>query len=189
MADVTKLLNAIADGNTLMAGQLLPLVYDELREMAERKIAHEPDGDAPDPTSLVHEVYLRLFRPDGNLRWESRQHFFIAAAQTMRRILVDKARHKRRLKRGGAWRRIDFDQVQPAAEPAFRDDLLEIDEAIQAFALAEPQKAELVKLRFYAGLSVEEAGKALGMSRATADRYWAYARAWLYERLAGSITS
>jgi RNA polymerase sigma factor (TIGR02999 family) len=182
LSDVTQLLNAFADGNTHLAGRLLSIVYDELREMADRKILHEPIGEAIDPTSLVHDVYLRLFRPGVNVKWKNRRHFFIAAAQAMRRILLDKARRKQRLKRGGKWRRIDLDQAQPSAA-ACGEDLLEIDEAIEVFVSEEPLKAELGKLRLYAALSVAEAGKALGISRSTADRHWAYARAWLYERL------
>jgi RNA polymerase sigma factor (TIGR02999 family) len=187
MNDVTEMLNAIEHGDPHAASQLLPLVYDELRRLAAQRLADEKPGLTLQPTALVHEAYLRLVG-DANKTWDSRGHFFAAAAEAMRRILIEDARRKQRLKRGGDRRRVDLDQVE-ALVSAPGDDLLALDEALDQFAAEDPKKAELVKLRFYGGLSVEEAASCLGISRATADRYWAYARAWLYDRLRSDFSS
>jgi RNA polymerase sigma factor (TIGR02999 family) len=191
MEDLTRLLEAAAAGDGEAAGRLLPLVYQELRQLAARQLAHEKPGQTLQPTALVHEAYLRLVRPPacpptqgGEWRWKGRRHFFAAAAEAMRRILVENARRKKRQKRGGGRQRVDFDQVElPDVMPC--DDLLALDEALEALAQEDPRKAELIKLRFFGGLGVEEAAECLGISRATADRDWAYARAWLYERIKG----
>jgi RNA polymerase sigma factor (TIGR02999 family) len=182
MSDVTLMLEAIAGGNEQAAQELLPIVYDELRRLAAARMAEEKEGLTLQPTALVHEAYLRLTGGDGETKWSGRGHFFAAAAESMRRILIDNARRRKRLKRGGDRDRVDLDDFATAVT-APGEDLLDVDEALQALATADPVKVELVKLRFYAGLSVEEAGECLGISRATADRYWAYARAWLYDRL------
>jgi RNA polymerase sigma factor (TIGR02999 family) len=181
MNDVTEMLHAIGQGDPHAAHRLLPLVYDELRRLAAQRLADEKPGLTLQPTALVHEAYLRLVG-DANPSWDGRGHFFAAAAEAMRRILIDDARRKRRLKRGGRRGRVDLDQAE-ASVSAPGDDLLALDEALGRFAAEDPKKAELVKLRFYGGLSVEEAASCLGISRATADRHWAYARAWLYEFL------
>lgn len=187
MSEVTRILNAIEQGDAQAASQLLPLVYDELRHLASLKLSQEKPGQTLQATALVHEAYLRLVASgrkagEPEQRWDSRSHFFAAAAEAMRRILVDNARRKRRLKRGGDRERLDLDDIE-AASPTPAADLLAVDEALERLAAEDPQKAELVKLRYFAGLSVEEAGHCLGISRATADRHWAYARAWLFERL------
>ncbi|HKI35068.1 MAG TPA: sigma-70 family RNA polymerase sigma factor [Gemmataceae bacterium] len=181
MHEVTRLLNAIEQGDPQAAEQLLPLVYGELRRQAARKLAQERPGQTLDATALVHEAYLRLVG-DGASGWQSRGHFFAAAAEAMRRILVERARRKKRLKHGGGLRRVPLDGVRAAAG-APSDDLLALDEALAQLAEEDPVKARLVELRFFAGLSVEDAARCLGISRATADRYWAYARAWLYEKV------
>jgi RNA polymerase sigma factor (TIGR02999 family) len=182
MSEVTRILHALKHGDPDAAGRLLPLVYDELRRLAARQLAREKPGQTLQATALVHEAYLRLAGKDAPQGWDSRGHFFAAAAEAMRRILVENARRKKRQKRGGDLRRVDL-PLDEAASAARSDDLLALDEALELLAREDPQKAELVKLRFFAGLSVEEAARCLGISRATADRYWAYARAWLYERL------
>jgi RNA polymerase sigma factor (TIGR02999 family) len=182
MTDVTRLLSAIEQGDSHAARQLLPLVYDELRQLAAQKLAHERPSQTLQATALVHEAYLRLVGPGDEPRWDGRAHFFAAAAEAMRRILVESARRKHRLKRGGDRQRVDL-QVVEAASAGPSEDLLALDEALELLAAEDRQKAELVKLRYFAGLSVEEAARCLGISRATADRYWAYARAWLFDRL------
>jgi len=183
MADVTRLLDAAAAGDSRAAAELLPLVYDELRKLAAARLAAEKPGQTLDPTALVHEAYLRLVGPDGDgPAWAGRGHFFAAAAEAMRRILINRARDKGRQKRGGGRRRIDLDHLcDPAAAPA--DDLLDLDDALDRLARSYPQAAELVKLRFFAGLSLDEAATALGLARRTADRQWAFARAWLADAL------
>jgi RNA polymerase sigma factor (TIGR02999 family) len=180
VSEVTQILTAIGRGDPAAAEQLLPLVYAELRRLAAHRLAHEQPGQTLDATGLVHEAYLRLV--DGNpvQDWNGRGHFFAAAAEAMRRILVDAARRKRRPKHGGDRRRVDLDDA-PATDP--RNDLLALDEALTRFAALEPAKAELVKLRYFAGLSIEEAAACLGISPATAKRYWAVAKAWLYAAL------
>lgn len=187
MPDVTHLLNAIAQGDPRAAQQLLPLIYDELRRLAARKLAHEKPGQTLSATALVHEAYLRL-AGDAVHDWDSRGHFFAAAAEAMRRILVESARRKQRRKHGGDRQRVPLDDLAvPAGTPP--DDLLALHEALTRLAEEDPLKARLVELRFFAGLSVEDAARCLGISRATADRYWAYARAWLYEKVRGEENS
>ena len=178
MSDVTRILSAVEQGDPNAAAQLLPLVYEELRKLAAQKLAQEAPGQTLQATALVHEAYLRLVGPDAGNSWNSRGHFFAAAAEAMRRILVENMRQKRSLKRGGGLGRIDLDQVD-VPMPESDDDLLVIDEALTRLATEKPAIAELVKLRFFAGLSTEEAAAALGMSPATAYRQWAFAQAWL----------
>jgi RNA polymerase sigma factor (TIGR02999 family) len=181
MADVTQILSAIGAGDPKAAAELLPLVYDELRKLAAARLAGEKPGQTLQPTALVHEAYLRLVsgQPDG---WAGRGHFFAAAAEAMRRILVNRARDKGRLKRGGGRRREELVALVDAAD-ASPDDLLDLNDAIAGLAGAYPRCAELVKLRFFAGLDLDEAARALGVSRSTADREWRFARAWLFRVL------
>jgi RNA polymerase sigma factor (TIGR02999 family) len=182
MNEVTRVLSAIERGDPQAAEQLLPLVYDELRRLAAQRLAQEKPGQTLQATALVHEAYLRLLDPERGQDWNSRGHFFAAAAEAMRRILVDNARRKRRPKHGGDQKRIPLDAVVLPVEDRFHD-LLALDEALTRFAGQEPLKAEVVKLRYFAGLSVEEAAACLGISPITAKRYWAVARAWLYDAL------
>jgi len=179
MSDVTRLLDAAAAGDPAAAEQLIPLVYDELRRLAARRLAHERPEQTLDATALVHEAFIRLA---GDHRFAGRGHFFRVAAEAMRRILVDRARRRRRARHGGDRDRVPLADAEPAA-PAPTDDLLALHEALERFAAVEPVKAELVQLRYFAGLSEDEAAAALGISRATASRYWAYARAWLIDAL------
>ena len=181
MNDVTRILSAIEQGDPKAPEQLLPLVYDELRKLAAQRLAHESPGQTLQATALVHEAYLRLVGSE-TPSWNSRGHFFAAAAEAMRRILIENARRKRAEKHGGDLKRVELDGVDvPEAAPS--DDILALDEALSKLAAEDPTKAELVKLRYFGGLSVEDAGRVLGISRATADRYWAYARVWLYSEL------
>jgi RNA polymerase sigma factor (TIGR02999 family) len=182
MSDVTRILAALESGDPSAAGQLLPLVYDELRKLAAHRMAHEAPGHTLQGTALVHEAYLRLVGDEPARHWDSRGHFFAAAAEAMRRILVENARRKQRHRHGGGRERFDLDDVADLAETP-PDNLLALDEALTRLAGLEPQKAELVKLRYFAGCSIDEAAAALGISRATAKRYWAYARAWLYAEI------
>jgi RNA polymerase sigma factor (TIGR02999 family) len=182
MSDVTRILSAMEQGDPHAAEQLLPLVYQELRRLAAQKLAQEAPGQTLQATALVHEAYLRLVDGAQVPHWDSRGHFFAAVAEAMRRILVENARRRRSEKHGGRLRRIDFEEAQSLAEPP-SDDLLALDEALDQLAAEDPVKAELVKLRCFAGLSHQEAAEALGISRATADRYWAYAKSWLYCKL------
>src|SRR3954453_10946135 len=179
MSDVTQILNAIEQGDAQAAEQLLPLVYEELRKLAAQRLAQEKPGQTLQATALVHEMYLRLVDADAVPRWDSRGHFFAAAAEAMRRILVDNARRKRRPKHGGDRRRLHLDALALPMEDRSHD-LLALDEALTALAGQEPLKAELVKLRYFAGLSFAEAAACLGMSAVTAKRHWAVARARLY---------
>jgi RNA polymerase sigma factor (TIGR02999 family) len=181
MAELTRLLDAIGAGDPQAAAELLPLVYDELRNLAAVHMAHEQPGQTLDATALVHEAYLRLLGPAG-AQFANRRHFFAAAAEAMRRILIEVARRKGRQKRGGDFHRIDLRHVTGVAGLP-PDDLLDLDDALAALAAADPAKAELVRLRFFGGLSVAEAAACLGIARATADRHWAFARAWLFDRL------
>jgi len=182
VTDVTCILNAIQAGDPHAADQLLPLVYSELRRLAARMLAREKPGQTLDATALVHEAYLRLIGSGSEPHWDSRRHFFAAAAEAIRRILLDRARDKRRLKRGGSWRRLRLDQIELCvAEPP--DDLPALNEALEKLTQEDPLCAELVKLRFFAGLTLEDAASALGIARRTADRYWAFARSWLYDAL------
>jgi RNA polymerase sigma factor (TIGR02999 family) len=182
MNDVSRLLNAIGQGDPQAGRELLPLVYEELRRLAAQKLAQEPPGQTLQPTALVHEAYLRLVGEDQGPAWNSRGHFFAAAAEAMRRILVENARRKRTHKRGGGFQRHSLDDVQPVTrEPD--EEVLAIDEALSRFAEKDPVKAELVKLRYFAGCSIHQAADLLGLSPATAKRYWAYARAWLHQEI------
>jgi RNA polymerase sigma factor (TIGR02999 family) len=182
MKEVTRILSAIEQGDPHAAAQLLPLVYDELRQLAARKLAQEKPGQTLQATALVHEAYLRLVDVEKVQHWDSRGHFFAAVAEAMRRILVENARRRRSEKHGGQLRRIDFEEARTLVEPPV-DDLLALDEALDQLAAEDPVKAELVKLRCFAGLSHQDAAQAVGISRATADRYWAYAKSWLYCKL------
>jgi RNA polymerase sigma factor (TIGR02999 family) len=184
MNDVTRLLSAIEQGDPSAAEQLLPLVYDELRRLAAQKLAQEKPGQTLQATALVHEAYLRLVDVETAQRWDSRGHFFAAAAEAMRRILVDHARRRRSQRRGGAAKRHSLASLDPAI-PAPDEELLAVDEALEQLQKLDPPKAELVKLRYFAGMTIPEAAQALGISVPTANRYWAYARAWLHEELAG----
>jgi RNA polymerase sigma factor (TIGR02999 family) len=192
MTEITQILDAIEQGDPHAAEQLLPLVYDELRRLAAEKMAQEKPGQTLEATALVHEAYLRLVTPPqslpategdklggGGVHWKSRGHFFGAAAEAMRRILVENTRRKRTVKHGGASRRVDLDEAALCIEEA-ADEFLSLHEALDQLATEDPMKAELVKLRYFTGLSVQEAADILGISRATAERYWAYAKAWLY---------
>ena len=182
MTDVTRILSAIEQGDPQAAVELLPLVYNELRQLAAQKLIHEPSGQTLQATALVHEAYLRLVDVENAQQWNSRGHFFAAAAEAMRRILVDRAREKGREKRGGKLQRLDIDSVALATSVT-PDQLLAIDEALAKLALEDPAAAEIVKLRYFAGLSVDESGKALGLATATAYRHWNYARVWLHSEL------
>jgi RNA polymerase sigma factor (TIGR02999 family) len=182
MTDVTHILSAIERGDPSAAEQLLPLVYDELRKLAAQKLAQERPGQTLQATALVHEAYLRLVGGEQTRHWDSRRHFFAAAAEAMRRILVDRARDKRRLKRGGGWRRLRLDQIDLSIEEP-PDDLPALDEALTKLAREDPACAELVKLRFFVGLTLEQAADVLGLSRRTVDRTWAFARSWLFDEL------
>jgi RNA polymerase sigma factor (TIGR02999 family) len=187
MNDVTRILSAIEQGDRVASEQLLPLVYDELRKLAAQRLARESPGQTLQATALVHEAYVRLVDADKVSHWDSRGHFFAAAAEAMRRILVDNARRKRTEKHGGRSARHDLDLVAPAAEPpADADDLLALDEALTRFAAVDPAKAELVKLRYFAGLSLEDCAAVRGISPATAKRHWAFARAWLFRAVEGT---
>lgn len=183
MSNVTRLIDAAAAGDPRAAADLLPLVYDELRKLAASRLAAEKPGQTFQATALVHEAYLRLVGPDnGGPGWNGRGHFFAAAAEAMRRILVDAYRRKGRAKRGGDRHRVELDDLPaPADDPA--DDLLALDAALDALARFDPTKAEVVKLRYFAGLTIEQTAACLDMSPATAKRHWAVARAWLFRRL------
>jgi RNA polymerase sigma factor (TIGR02999 family) len=185
MNEVTQLLNAMDRGDPHAAADLLPLVYDELRRLAAARLAAEPSGNTLQPTALVHEAYLRLVGTPGGDHWDHRGHFFAAAAEAMRRILVEAARRKRRDKHGGGLNRHDVTDRLIAA-PQADEDLVALDEALTRFAQIEPQKAELVKLRYFGGLTIEDAADALGISPATAKRYWAYSKAWLFQAIRGA---
>jgi RNA polymerase sigma factor (TIGR02999 family) len=179
MNDVTHILSAIERGDPKAADQLLPLVYDELRRLAAQRLAHERPGQTLQATALVHEAYARLVGSAEPPRWEGCGHFFAAAAEAMRRILIDRARHKQTRKAGGGRRRLDLDDIEPALEEENGDRLLALDEALRQLEAEDPRKAELVKLRFFAGLTAEQAAAALGVCTSTADKDWAYARSWL----------
>jgi RNA polymerase sigma factor (TIGR02999 family) len=185
MNDVTLILSAIEQGDVQAAGQLLPLVYDELRKLAARRLAREAPCQTLQPTGLVHEAFLRLVDGEPDRAWNGRGHFFAAAAEAMRRILVENARRKRRLKHGGARRRVELDEAVLSVDGPPADELLAVDEALERLAGEDPQAAELVKLHYFAGLSVEQAAELLGVSSRKAYRIWAYARAWLFRSLGG----
>src|SRR2546423_1506051 len=184
MNDVTRILSAIEQGDPKAAEGTLRLVYDELRRLAARKLAHEKPGQTLQATALVHEAYVRLVDVDRAQHWNSRGHFFAAAAEAMRRILIDQARKKQRLKRGCGLQRVDLDADAVSVEEP-PDDLVALDEALTKLAQKHPDKAALVKLRYFAGLTIDETAQILGISPSTADRYWTYARAWLYRQVVG----
>jgi RNA polymerase sigma factor (TIGR02999 family) len=184
MSEVTRILSAIEQGDPTAAEQLLPLVYGELRQLAAQKLAQEKPGQTLEATALVHEAYLRLLGEGEEPHWDSRGHFFAAAAEAMRRILVENARRKGSQKRGGDRGRPDID-VSELAAPELREDLLALDDALNQLAAADPEAARLVQLRYFAGLTLAEAAQVLGVSARTADRLWAYARAWLHQALEG----
>jgi RNA polymerase sigma factor (TIGR02999 family) len=188
MSEVTQILSAIDQGDPHAAEQLLPLVYEELRRLAAQRLAGEGAGHTLQPTALVHEAYLKLVGPNPQRFWNGRAHFFAAAAEAMRRILIDHARRKHRARRGGGMTRVeldDMDDLSLVAESGGADELLALDEALTRLAANDPRRAELVRLRYFAGLTVEQAAELLGISRATADRHWAFARAWLYDAMTG----
>jgi RNA polymerase sigma factor (TIGR02999 family) len=182
MSEVTRILTAIEQGDPHAADQLWPLVYDELRQLAAQKLAHEKPGQTLQATALVHEAYLRLVDPDNPPSYRDRGHFFAAAASAMRRILIDNARRKQAQKRGGGAGRQPLDDV---AAPEPDDELLALDEALGKLAATDPLKARLVELRYFAGMTGEQAAEVLGISPTTADRYWAFARAWLQTEVRG----
>ena len=179
MNEVTRMLDAMQRGDKQAAAELLPLVYDELRALAAARMAQEKPGQTLDATALVHEAYLKLI---GDTEYADRQHFFRVAAEAMRQILVDRARRKRRVKHGGDRNRVGLSEVASISD-ATNDDLLALDDALRQLSEEDPQKAELVKLRYFAGLSEQESADALGVSRATASRHWMFARAWLIQRM------
>jgi RNA polymerase sigma factor (TIGR02999 family) len=187
MKDLTRILSSIEQGNPQAAEQLLPLVYDELRKLAAHKMAQEAPGQTLQATALVHEAYLRVVDTAKTQQWQGRRHFFAAAAEAMRRILIDQARHKHSAKRGGTRRRLPLDEatliVAPEGEPA--EDLLALDEALQQLEAEDPIKAQVVKLRYFTGVSLEETAQILNISPATAKRHWVYARSWLFGKLHG----
>jgi RNA polymerase sigma factor (TIGR02999 family) len=183
MSEVTRILSAIEQGDPRAAEQLLPLVYDELRNLAAQRLAQEAPGQTLQSTALVHEAYLRLVDVEQAQPWNSRGHFFAAAAEAMRRILVEQARRKRTLKKGGRLQRVELSDVEPAiAGPTL--DLLALNEALDKLAAKDPRKAELIKLRFFAGLTNEQAAEALGVATSTVDADWAYAKSWLRVEMA-----
>jgi RNA polymerase sigma factor (TIGR02999 family) len=184
MNEVTRVLSAIEHGEPHAADQLLPLVYDELRRLAAQKLAQEKPGQTLEATALVHDAYLRLVDSDQAKHWNSRHHFFAAAAEAMRRILIEQARRKHRVRHGGARKRLDLDRLDPAASDG-GEEILAVDEALERLAAEEPTVAEVVKLRYFAGLTIEETAASVGISVRTANRHWAFARAWLYQQLSG----
>lgn len=184
MGDVTHILDALKEGDERAADRLLEAVYDELRRLASSRLARERPGQTLQATALVHEAWLRL-AGNGAVDWDGRGHFFAAAAEAMRRILIERARRRERLKHGGGRKRVDLEDAEPVAPPQDID-VLALDEALGRLAAEDKAKADLVKLRFFAGLGVAEAAQILGVSKATADRHWAYARAWLYSDLHGT---
>jgi RNA polymerase sigma factor (TIGR02999 family) len=183
--DITQILAAIAEGDPAAHNRLYERVYQELKLLAGQKLSQEPVQRTLQPTALVHEAYLRLTEGAPGQSWQNRKHFFGAAAETMRRILVEQARRRGRVKRGGDQKRVDLDPDELETVPP-NEDLLALDEALSQFSREEPEKAELVQLRYFAGLTLEEAADLLSISRATASRYWTYARAWLFDFISGS---
>ena len=182
MSDVTQILSAIEQGDPHAAEQLLPLVYDELRKLAAQKLAQEKPGQTLQATALVHEAYLRLVDVDRAQHWNSRAHFFAAAAEAMRRLLVENARHKQRLRHGGGRHRLDLDRLE-VTQDGTSPNVLALDEALEKLAAEEKRAADVVQLRYFAGLTIEQAAAALHISVRTANRHWAYAKAWLYQQL------
>jgi RNA polymerase sigma factor (TIGR02999 family) len=186
MTEVTRILSAIHQGDALAAEKLLPLVYEELRRLAGQRMAQEAPGQTLQATALVHEAYIRLVDGEQARGWDSRGHFFAAAAEAMRRILLNRARDKKRLKRGGGRKRVDLDRLA-VVDDADDEDLIALDEAMDRLAVDNKACAELVRLRFFAGLTLDDAAQVLSLPRRTADRYWAYARAWLYEAMSQDV--
>ncbi|MHC4323504.1 MAG: ECF-type sigma factor [Planctomycetota bacterium] len=188
MADVTRILKAIEQGDPRATEELLPLVYEELRLLAAQKMSQEPPGQTLQATALVHEAYLRLVEAKDQ-SWNSRGHFFKAAAEAMRRILVDNARRKKSMRAGGKHQKVDIDKadlwVLTLSDECSSDDLLALDEALEKLSKTDPRNAELVKLRYFAGLSLDQVAKIEGVSRRTAIRWWTYARAWLHREISG----
>jgi RNA polymerase sigma factor (TIGR02999 family) len=184
-SDITRMITRAQEGDADAPLELLPLVYEELRKLAAQRLSHEKPGQTLQATALVHEAYLRLVDVDPPQHWQGRGHFFAAAAEAMRRILIENARRKGRIKHGGLQQRVELDEAQLAGSggESIGVDILALDEALTRFAQVDPVKAELVKLRFFSGLTLEEAGEVLKLSPATADRYWAFARAWLFRAL------
>jgi RNA polymerase sigma factor (TIGR02999 family) len=182
MSEVTRILSAIEQGDPQAAEQLLPFVYDELRSLAASRLAQEKPGQTLQATALVHEAYLRLVDVAKVQHWDSRGHFFAAAAEAMRRVLINRARDKKRAKRGGECHRVDLDHIEIALDTD-DEELIALDDALSKLAVEDPEAARLVNLRFFAGLSVRDAAVFLGLSQRTAERQWTYARAWLYARL------
>jgi len=182
MSDVTRILTAIEQGDPAAAEQLLPLVYQELRKLASAKLAKEQPGQTLQPTVLVHEAFLRLVDVDKSRQWNGRGHFFAAAAEAMRRILIENARRKQSERHGGGRQRLDLDSLNPGTEDR-DDELLALDEALSGLEERWPEKAKLVKLRYFAGMTIPEAAQTLGISHATAERHWTFARAWLNAQL------
>ena len=188
MSAVTLILNRAQAGDPNAASELLPLVYEELRKLAAARMANENASHTLQPTALVHEAWLRLIQDDSEMHFANRAHFFAAAAEAMRRILVDRARRKATGKRGGGWERINLDKIEIAAD-ADDETLLLVNESLDKLAQEQPKAAEIVKLRFFAGLTLEEAGQVLGFTERTAKRHWAFARAWLYDAIKTSFNS
>ena len=184
MSDVSRILSLLESGDPAAAEQLLPLVYEELRQLAAARLLAEPSGNTLQATALVHEAYLRLVGSSSSDRWDHRGHFFAAAAEAMRRILVDRARRKAAVKRGGELTRVEL-EPELAVAPQTQEDLIALDAALDRFAVEHPVHAELVKLRYFAGLSLPDAAAALGLSERTAGRHWAFARAWLRRAVQG----
>jgi RNA polymerase sigma factor (TIGR02999 family) len=180
--DVTQILNAIEHGDPQAAGKLLPLVYEELRKLAASKMAGEVPGQTLQPTALVHEAWLRLIGKDSQAQFRNRGHFFGAAAEAMRRILIENARRKQAVRHGGGKERVDVDGLEIPA-PTDQDEMLALNDALDRFAAVDTQKAELVKLRYFVGMTIEETASVLGVSEPTAKRWWTYARAWLYAEI------
>lgn len=188
MSNVTQILTAIENGDANAADDLLPLVYDELRKLAATKLANEKPSQTIQATGLVHEAWIRLLGSDAEIHWNGRGHFFGAAAKAMQRILVENARRKKSVKGGGDFNRVQLSQVVQEVQRQSRDvDVLDVDEALKKLEAIEPRKAELVRLRFFAGLTLAEAARALGVSGSTADNDWAYAKAWLKVEMAESV--
>ena len=189
MTDVTQILSQIEQGNSQAAEKLLPLVYEELRRLAAAKLANEKPGQTLQATALVHEAYLRLVDQTNQQQWDNSRHFFAAAAEAMRRILIERARHRQSLKRGGEHQRVDLEHIEPSVLPLACDDILGLDEALRKLEQKDPRKAQLVKLRFFAGLTTAQAAQALGFSVSTAEKDWTYARAWLRLEMTGEGSS
>jgi len=182
MSDITRILDQVHNGDPKAAAELLPIVYDELRRVAAARMANGAPGHTLQPTALVHEAWLRLVGKEGEAQFQNRTHFFAAAAEAMRHILIDHARRKQALRHGGGQQRVDADDLEIAA-PADDDELLAVNDALDRLAQADPAKAELVKLRYFVGMTIEEAASALGVSEPTAKRRWALARAWLFNEI------